>query len=147
MDTTVLADLFAHPGPFATVYLDSTSADAQAAQALDLRWKNLRRDLTEQGADEATLDAIEAAVSGDHAGGDTLCVVGAGGEVLFKRHLPEPPKADIGWWSPLPRIGPLLDWNQSGEGGLISAEDRTGNFAVLAGVVRGSISGLYARSG
>lgn len=42
---------------------------------------------------------------------------------------------------PLPEI---LDWHQSGEWGLISSEDRKGNFAVLAGVLRGWIHGLYA---
>ncbi len=42
---------------------------------------------------------------------------------------------------PLPTI---LDWHQSGEWGLISPEDRTGNFSVLAGAVRGWIHGLYA---
>ena len=126
MDTTALADLFAHSGPFVTVYLDSTSTDPQAAQALDLRWKNVRRDLADQGADDATLDAIEQRIAGDHAGGDTLCVIAAGGKVLFKRHLPEPPKADIGWWSPLPRIGPILDWNQSALSHIVVLTDRTG---------------------
>lgn len=41
---------------------------------------------------------------------------------------------------PLPEI---LDWHQSGEWGLVSPEDRTGNEAVLAGAVRGWIHGLY----
>ena len=126
MDTTPLAELFAHEGPFVTVYLDSTSAEPQAAQALDLRWRNVRRDLTEQGADEATLDAVEAAVAGDHTGGDTLAIVAAGGKVLFKRHLPEPPKADIGWWAPLPRVAPVLEWSQSAIPHVIVLADRTG---------------------
>lgn len=42
---------------------------------------------------------------------------------------------------PLPEV---LDWHQSGEWGLVSPEDRAGNFSVLAGVVRGWIHGLYA---
>ncbi|MGH2686281.1 MAG: Vms1/Ankzf1 family peptidyl-tRNA hydrolase [Actinomycetota bacterium] len=126
MDTTALADLFAPEGPFLTVYLDSTSAEPQAAQALDLRWKNLRGDLAEQGADEKTLAAVDAAVDGDHAGGDTLVIVAAGGTVLFKRHLPEPPKADAGWWSPLPRVGPVLEWNQSAIPHVVVLADRTG---------------------
>ena len=41
---------------------------------------------------------------------------------------------------PLPEI---LDWHQSGEWGLVSPEDRMGNFSVLGGV-RGWIHGLYA---
>jgi len=126
MDTTALADLFAHEGPFLTVYLDSTSTEPQAAQALDLRWRNVRRDLADQGADQATLEAVDSAVAGDHTGGDTLAIIAAGGRVLFKRHLPEPPKADRGWWSALPRVGPILEWNQSAIPHVVVLADRTG---------------------
>jgi len=122
-----VTDLFRHEGPFATVYLTSRSDVPQAAQELEQRWKAVRRSLETQGAPEATLDALTAAVeSTNHAAGDTLALVAAGDDVLLHWHLPEPPRADVGWWSSVPRVATVLEADQTMLPHLVVLVDRTG---------------------
>ncbi|MDQ3353998.1 MAG: hypothetical protein M3507_05880 [Actinomycetota bacterium] len=47
-----LSDQIAVDGPFVSVYLASPSTDPQAADQLELRWKNARRALEDEGADD-----------------------------------------------------------------------------------------------
>ena len=53
----LIAKLFDHNGPFATVYLDARSDVENAASLLALRWKNARRELD----DEPNGDRLDAA--------------------------------------------------------------------------------------
>lgn len=134
MDTADLAELFAADGPFASVYLDASSTPVPDAGAqLDLRWRNVRRDLEGAGAPAGLLDAVEGAVAGDHAGGDTLAVVAAGDRVLLRAHLPEPPARDVGVFGPLPAVGPLLEWEQSFVPHVVVTADRAGADIVAIG--------------
>jgi hypothetical protein len=122
-----VTEVFRHDGPFATVYLTSRSDVPQAAQELDQRWKAVRRALASQGAPDETLAALDDAVATtNHAAGDTLALVAAGTEVLLHWHLPEPPRADIGWWSSLPRLGTVLEADQTLLPHLVVLADRTG---------------------
>jgi hypothetical protein len=122
-----LIDLFRHGGPFATVYLTSRSDVPQAAQELEQRWKAVRRSLESQGAGDAALDALSDAVaSTNHAAGDTLALVAAGDTVLLDWHLPEPPRADVGWWSSVPRVATVLEADQTMLPHLVVLVDRTG---------------------
>lgn len=61
----MIADLFSVDGPFVTAYLEAPSAQPQAAQELTLRWKNVRHELEQEGADDETLAAMDAAVGVD----------------------------------------------------------------------------------
>ncbi|MBP2380228.1 hypothetical protein [Brachybacterium sacelli] len=49
-------------GPFATVYLEGRSPAEDAAQQVRLRWEELRRRLTEAGAEDAHLQPLEDAI-------------------------------------------------------------------------------------
>ena len=60
-----LSELLATPGPYATAYLDATRSKELGPQEVAARWRALRDSLAEQGADAATLDAMEA-VAGRH---------------------------------------------------------------------------------
>ncbi|MCJ1676592.1 hypothetical protein MTF65_04345 [Streptomyces sp. APSN-46.1] len=104
MRLSFLEPLYAEPGPFASVYLD-TSRDVQHPErAIALRWRRLRDDLTRQGADRALVNAMEEAV-----GADTE-VPGMHGQALFAAHgtlvldgeLPRPPEHDRARYSTLP---------------------------------------------
>src|SRR5687768_11156534 len=107
---TDLTQVLQHDGPFVTVYLTSRSDIPQAAQELDGRWKSVRQSLAAQGATDETLRALDAAVANtNHAAGDTLALIAAGDEVLLDWHLPEPPVADVGWVSSLPRAATVLE--------------------------------------
>src|SRR5205814_6553741 len=108
-------------------YLTSTSDVPQAAQELERRWKSVRRSLEAQGATSAMLDALDRSVAqADHAAGDTLALVAAGDDVLLRRHLPEPPVADVGWVSSLPRAATLIEAEQTMLPHLVVLLDRIG---------------------
>ena len=124
---TDVTEVFHHDGPFATAYLTSRSDVPQAAQELDQRWRAVRSSLAAQGATAETLEAMDAAVATtNHAAGDTLALVAAGSEGLLDWHLPEPPRADVGWCSSLPRIGTVLEASQTMLPHLVVLVDRTG---------------------
>src|SRR4051812_29205436 len=124
---TDLTEIFRHDGPFATAYLTSKSDIENAAHELGIHWKSVRRSLEGQGATEAMLAALDAAVADtNHAAGDTLALVAAGDTVLLNWHLPEPPTNDIGWVSSLPRIATVLEAEQTLLPHLVVLVDRTG---------------------
>jgi hypothetical protein len=50
----------------------------------------------------------------------------AGDDVLLHWHLPEPPPADVGWWSSVPRVGTVLEAEQTRLPHLVVLADRTG---------------------
>ncbi|WP_234401804.1 baeRF2 domain-containing protein [Thermobifida halotolerans] len=89
--------------PVASVYLDTTRASENADKEIELRWRGLREHLAEQGADEATLSALDAEVGG--ASG----VPGPQGEALFASEgrllgaftLSRPPLRDQAAWLPV----------------------------------------------
>ena len=60
-----LSELLAAPGPYATAYLDADPGQGARPAEVAARWRALRDSLAEQGADAATLDAMEA-VAGRH---------------------------------------------------------------------------------
>jgi hypothetical protein len=132
------AELLAAPAPVTTVVLDARSDQPNAAQQLELRWKNVRRDLGQRGADEPTLAAIDAVIAdgSSHPGGDSLVVVAAGGAVLLDRHLPDPPAGDVdlGVVGPVAHLVPLLAADQSAVRHVVVLADRIG-------------ADLYARTG
>ena len=77
MDLQFLRDLYKLDGPVASVHLDTSREDQDADRRIDIEWRGLRRDLEQQGADEATVAALEERlVAAPH-------VVGPQGEALF----------------------------------------------------------------
>ena len=58
MDASALTKLYSIDGPFTTIYLDTTSQTEDAAEQLEIRWKNVVRELADRGIDEATVDAL-----------------------------------------------------------------------------------------
>jgi hypothetical protein len=121
-----IAAAFDGTGPFVTVYLGTESAVEQAAQQNELRWKNLRRQLEEDGAPAEVLAAIDPLVPDAHHRGRTLAVVADATGVRLVRHEPEPPVRDAAWVAPLPRLGPLIEWAQSAVPHLVVLADRAG---------------------
>ncbi|MGW7440317.1 baeRF2 domain-containing protein [Streptomyces sp. NPDC054849] len=104
MRLSFLEPLYAEPGPFASVYLDTSRDVAHPERAIALRWRRLREDLSRQGAGRALLNAMEEAV-----GSDTE-VPGTHGQALFAAHgtlvldgeLPRPPEHDWARYGTLP---------------------------------------------
>ncbi|MEV4648893.1 hypothetical protein [Saccharopolyspora sp. NPDC049357] len=114
METGTLQHVYERPGPFVTAYLD-TSADAEDAdKAIELRWRAIRERLQQQGADEATVQAIADHVREHHAqtGQRGQVLVGEGAEVVLQDELPEPPTdlptEDQAYVGPVPHLLPYL---------------------------------------
>lgn len=103
-------DLYRHPGPFASVYLDVSRGHQGAPHEIELRWKELASSLHEQGADAETVTAIERVVTEPtgEPGPTGRAVIAAAGRVRFDVALPEPPRREIARWAPLPHLMPLL---------------------------------------
>ncbi len=123
-----LAELYRHPGPFVTVYLDATRATESGAHEVDVRWRDLRGELETAGADVASLDAIAAAVADDAGteGRHGLVVVAAGGRALLADPLPAPPAVGSGRVSALPHLLPYLAQRTTELPHVVVVADRAG---------------------
>lgn len=112
MRLSFLEPLYKQPGPFASVYLD-TSRDAAVEDpdaAVQLRWRHLRDALVSEGADRDSLTAVAGTVGSD------TDVPGTHGQAVFTAHgrlalldeLPAPPARDIAHFGTLPDTMPLI---------------------------------------
>ncbi|HEY3011041.1 MAG TPA: Vms1/Ankzf1 family peptidyl-tRNA hydrolase [Micromonosporaceae bacterium] len=131
MDLSFLRPLYDHPGPWASVYLD-TSRDAEdAGTTVPLRWRAAREKLAADGADRATIAAIERIMTADDPGRDLaghrgLAAFAGGGEVRQVVPLPDSPPRDQAVVSALPDpLGLVLTLDEHIPW-LLALVDRTG---------------------
>ena len=110
MDLSYLRPLFTKPGPWASVYLDATRSEENAEHQIDLRWRALRTALAEQGADDATLDALQEAVAGHpyQTGRYGLALFASQGDVALVEPMSAPPPVELATFGPLPHAMPLV---------------------------------------
>ncbi|MFI6416806.1 hypothetical protein ACIBG6_05145 [Streptomyces sp. NPDC050842] len=110
MRLSFLEPLYAEPGPYASVYLDTSRDVEHPERAIALRWGRLRESLSRQGADRALMNVLGEAVGADAA------VPGVHGQAIFAAHgtlvldgeLPRPPEHDSARYSTLPDAMPLV---------------------------------------
>ncbi|MET7828994.1 Vms1/Ankzf1 family peptidyl-tRNA hydrolase [Streptomyces sp. NPDC005386] len=105
MDLSFLRPLYEAAGPVVSVHLDTSREDQDADKRIELVWNNLRKELEGQGADAATLDAVEAAVGGspEIVGPQGESLYAAGGQLLAVHTLAAPPAANRA------AVGPVAD--------------------------------------
>ncbi|OEJ24212.1 hypothetical protein AS594_06655 [Streptomyces agglomeratus] len=110
MDLSFLTPLYERPGPWASVYADTSTVDESTPERRELHARQARRDLLEQGADEATGYAVyDALASYTHGAAPAGRAVFAwGGEVVLDPPLANRLPAPVTSWSVLPRVAPLL---------------------------------------
>lgn len=110
MTDTIPSSVYDAGGPYSTVYLDATRTSETGAHEIEVRWNDLRKELEQQGAPAADLDAIGDAVQGDKhtPGPHGLVVVASQGAVRLRGHLPEPPRTTGASFAPLPNLVPYL---------------------------------------
>jgi hypothetical protein len=125
MDARTLAKLYAIDGPFVTIYLATPSDVEDAAEQLEVRWKNVVRELSDAGVDNATIEALTAA-RGGHERGNTRLLVAAHGTVHLAVSLPQPPPQEMVLTGQLPHLVPLLDALSLQLPHLVVLADRTG---------------------
>lgn len=97
-------------GPYASVYFDDSHNTEDAAAQLAIKWRAIRKQLEEQGADPAVAESIEHAVmdSRPPVGRSGRGVVASADGVLVNEHLIRPagPLVRV---SPLPYIVPVIE--------------------------------------
>jgi hypothetical protein len=110
MELAFLRPLVSDPGPWASVYLDATRAAEQGDREVELRWRALRDQLTDQGAPEATVAALETALREQphQAGRYGLAMFARGEQVALVEPLADPPGAEEASYGPLPHTMPLV---------------------------------------
>ena len=127
MQAADLAPLYDASGPYVSVYIDTDPAVGNADQQLESRWRSVREVLAADGADDATLDALEKAVRRDTGSQAPAQVLFAsGGAVRYSRHLSEALTRELAVVEPLPYVTPLLSWAQLRVPHVVVLADRTG---------------------
>ncbi|MFB7115599.1 Vms1/Ankzf1 family peptidyl-tRNA hydrolase [Streptomyces sp. NPDC056190] len=129
MDLAFLHPLYEQPGPWASVYVDTSRHAEGTAHQLELTARAMGRELARQGADEATCRAVEEAVR------ELRHVPDPQGRVLFARAgtvvldplLARPPRGGSrAEWAPLPHVAPLLDLAGEDPVAIVAYVDRRG---------------------
>ncbi|MBC2907039.1 hypothetical protein [Streptomyces cupreus] len=104
-----LDTLYARPGPYASVYVDTSRDIDDPDRAIELHRRHARSDLIELGADPATADASAAAVGtdADLPGRHGQALFATHGELVLSEELPQPPPLDRTSYASLPDALPL----------------------------------------
>jgi peptide chain release factor subunit 1 len=111
MDANRFRPLMTAKGPFASVYFEDSHDTEDAETQLDLKWRGLRERLSEQGADDSLLAAIEDAVKNLRApvGRSGRAVVAGADGVLLNEHLLRPSATAVARFSELPYPVPIIE--------------------------------------
>jgi hypothetical protein len=143
MQLSFLRPLYDRPGPWCSVYLDASRDTHDARPQVDLRWRALKGNLIGQGADQATVEAVEEVVRRhDPMPGDYgIAVFANRGRVVLTEYLSAPPLRDLASWSALPHTMPLVAQRGEQIAWVRVLADRTG-----ADVVAVSAGGVPRRA-
>lgn len=97
-------------GPYASVYFEDSHNTEDAAAQLELRWRSLREQLEEQGADPVVTESIERAVVGARpaVGRSGRAIVATADGVLLDEHLIRPAGPEVRV-SSLPYLVPVVE--------------------------------------
>jgi hypothetical protein len=119
-------------GPFGSVYFDDSHETEDARAQLELKWRALREQLEQQGAEPALTDSIGQAVV-EHrraVGRGGWAVVASPDGVLINEHLIRPagPMARV---SQLPYIVPLVEHGEQRATYIVVAVDHAGGDFVV----------------
>jgi hypothetical protein len=139
MDLSFLRSLVENPGPFLSVYLDTSGDDrGVAAQVRQARWRDLREELAKESDDTGTLDAVGAALSApEDFGVQGVAAFGTGGRVPLVVKLPGVPRRAQGGWSRLPDLLPLLVQAPPRPPHLLVSANREGGEVLIVGGASG----------
>ncbi|MCF3961983.1 baeRF2 domain-containing protein [Streptomyces fuscigenes] len=152
MNLAPLSPLYERPGPWASVYVDTSAADQAPTGRSELLGRQICADLAAQGADEATCKAVRDALDAyaldprdrggtgaqdarDESTGERLGAYGHGGRAIFATHgevvlepdlATTPPTETAASWGPLPHVAPLLELAAAEPRCLVVYVDRIG---------------------
>ncbi|OBH50845.1 hypothetical protein A5682_22105 [Mycobacterium mantenii] len=116
------------PGPFASLYFDDSHDTADATEQLEARWRDLRRQLENQGAGAQLLTTVEEAVRAHRpaVGRRGRAVIATKDQVLINEQLISPPPVAVVRVSDYPYVVPLIDLEAQQPTYVVAAVDHTG---------------------
>lgn len=128
MDLGFLKPLFDRPGPWASVYIDTTRAVEDAPKLQKLRERSVASQLLDAGADAYTIRAVVGRLASEPAAGAPpgRALFAAGAEVVLDIPLSVTPPGVEATWSILPHIAPLAALRGDKPPCLVAYIDRTG---------------------
>jgi peptide chain release factor subunit 1 len=128
MDSERLRPLLTAPGPFASVYFEDSHDTQDADAQLELRWRGLREQLEELGADQSVTADMERAVLDVRPpiGRSGRGVIAGADGVVLNEHLIRPTAAPIVRLSKLPYVIPIVEHGIQDLNYLLVAVDHTG---------------------
>ncbi|MEU9955175.1 Vms1/Ankzf1 family peptidyl-tRNA hydrolase [Streptomyces sp. NPDC050982] len=111
MDLAFLHPLYEHPGPWASVYADTSRHTEGTPHERSLMARAAATELAGQGADEATCQAVRGALEELRHSPEPhgRALFATAGEVVLDPALAASPRSLSAQWSALPRTAPLLD--------------------------------------
>jgi hypothetical protein len=135
MDLSFLRSLLENPGPFVSVYLDTSDYDRGVdTRAQQVRWRDQRAELAKENDDTATLDALgEALTPSETYGVPGIAAFGTHGTVPLVVRLPTVPRQEQARWSPLPDLLPLLVQTPPRPPHLLVSANREGGQVLVMG--------------
>lgn len=116
------------PGPFASVYFDDSHDTPDAETQLDLRWRAVREQLEERGADESVIAEMERAVMElrPPIGRSGRAMVAGAAGVLVNEHLQRPTAETVVRVSELPYVVPVVELGFEHPDYLLAVVDHAG---------------------
>ncbi|MFF4607586.1 hypothetical protein ACFY12_33225 [Streptomyces sp. NPDC001339] len=128
MELGFLKPLFDRPGPWASVYIDTTRATEDAQKQQKLRERSIASQLIDGGADAYTCRAVMDRLAHEPVSGAPpgRAVFAAGAEVVLDIPLSVPPVTGEATWSLLPHIAPLPGLIGEEPTCMVAYIDRTG---------------------
>lgn len=150
MELGFLSPLFERPGPWASVYFDTSLITEDAATRQELSARGAHDQLKGQGADEETCGAVYDTLVSLPRGTEPAgrAVFAAHGEVVLDPALAVRPPGDVPLtaWQALPHLEPLLELADTDPPCLVAYIDRTGADFELRGPLGARPVGRYSGS-
>ncbi|MFF3320038.1 hypothetical protein ACFYV5_31710 [Streptomyces sp. NPDC003035] len=128
MELGFLKPLFARPGPWASVYIETTRATEDAAKIQKLRERSIAAQLIDAGADGYTTRAVMERLAHEPVAGTPpgRALFAAGAEVVLDVPLTLPPPVGEATWSMLPHVAPLATLRGDSPTCMVAYIDRAG---------------------
>ncbi|WP_225804892.1 hypothetical protein [Streptomyces sp. NK15101] len=135
MDLDFLKPLLERPGPWASVFVETSRDTEDAAQIQKLRDRAVARQLVDEGADPATVRAVAERLRAEPASGAPpgRALFATAGEIVLDLPLTTAPPDVEAMWSNLPHIAPLLYLRSDEPVCQVALIDRTGADLELRG--------------
>jgi hypothetical protein len=128
MELGFLKPLFDRPGPWASVYIDTTRATEDAQRLQKLRERSVASQLIDAGADAYTIRTLMDRLTHEPVSGAPpgRALFAAGAEVVLDIPLSVTPTGIEATWSVLPHVAPLAGLRGDEPSCLVAYIDRTG---------------------